>query len=98
MKDKNGKEIKHGDTVKIENGYFKADNGTFQIVHAPGDNDWSGNDYCLYRLNKNGSISNSKYNIAFWPLMVTVSSFRQRCEAKQHNAQYATIEVLTETI
>ena len=29
MTDKNGKEIKTGDIVKIEGGYFKRDNGTF---------------------------------------------------------------------
>lgn len=47
--DKNGKEIKTGDIVKIEGGYFKADNGLFRVEHAPGDPNWLGKDWCLHQ-------------------------------------------------
>lgn len=92
--DKNGKEIKTGDIVKIEGGYFKADNGTFLVKHSPGDPSWSGSDYSLKKCNKKGKESQSKYSTAFWPLMVTVNSRDKRIEAKQHNAEHATIEVI----
>ncbi len=92
--DKNGKEIKKGDIVKIAGGYFKSDNGLFRVIHAPGDPDWLGKDWCLYRINRDGTESKSKYKTAFWPLTVTVSSYQKRCEAKRHNAEHATIEVI----
>lgn len=92
--DKNGKEIKKGDTVRIEGGYFKADNGIFKVIHAPGDPDWLGTDWCLYRINRDGTESKSKYKTAFWPLSVVVSGYQKQGEAKCHNAQHATIEVI----
>ena len=92
--DKNGNSIKRGDTVQIEGGYFKADNGIWRVEHAPGDPGWLGKDWSLRKLNKDGSLSTCKYNICFWPLMVTVSSRDKRIAAKQHNAKCATIEVL----
>lgn len=94
MTDKNGKEIKTGDIVKIEGGYFKADNGTFLVKHSPGDPNWSGSDYCLTKCNKKGVESESKYSTAFWPLMVTVNSRDKHYAAKQHNKEHATIEVI----
>ena len=92
--DKNGKEIKTGDIVRIEGGYFKADNGLFRVEHAPGDANWNGKDWCLHRINKDYTPSKSKYKIAFWPLTVTVSSYQKCYEAKRHNAEHATIEVI----
>jgi len=92
--DKNNIKIKTGDIVKIEGGFFKADNGLFQVIHSPGDSDWLGSDWCLYRINKNGTISASKHKTAFWPLMVTVSSQDKRIEAREHNKNNATIEVV----
>ena len=94
LNDKNGIEIKTGDIVNIEGGFFKADNGSFQVIHTPGDTDWMGSDYCLYRINKNGTISASKHKTAFWPLMVTVSSRDKRIEAREHNKINATVEVV----
>ena len=94
LNDKNGIEIKTGDIVNIEGGFFKADNGSFQVIHTPGDTDWMGSDYCLYRINKNGTISASKHKTAFWPLMVTVSSRDKRIEAREHNKISATVEVV----
>jgi len=86
--------MKTGDIVKIEGGFFKADNGTFLVVHSPGDPSWSGSDYSLRKSNKKGVESESKYSTAFWPLMVTVSSQEKRFAARTHNAEHATIEVI----
>ena len=94
MNDKNGKQIKTGDIVRIEGGYFKADNGTFLVEKSPGDPIWSGSDYCLKKCNKKGEESTAKYTTAFWPLIVTVNSRDKRLEAKRHNAEHATIEII----
>ena len=93
MLDKNGKEIKTGDIVKIEGGYFKADNGTFIVKHSPGDPSWSGSEHCLAKCNKKGIESEAKYSTAFWPLMVTTNSREKRIAARAHNKDHATIEV-----
>lgn len=94
MVDKNGIEMKKGDKVMITGAYFKNDNGLWKIEHAPGDPDWFGKDYSLRRLNKNGTESTRKDNIAFWPLFVCVSSHMKRMEARAHNAEHAQIEVI----
>ena len=94
MTDKNGKEIKTGDIVKIEGGYFKADNGTFLVKYSPGDPSWLGNDYSLKKCNKKGKESTAKYATAFWPLMITVNNYETRIKARQHNAEHATIEII----
>lgn len=95
MVDKNGTEMRKGDTVMITGGYFNTDNGLFKIEHAPGDPDWFGSDYSLRRLNKNGTESKRKYNISFWPLLVTTNNYTKRMAAKAHNAKYAQIEVIS---
>lgn len=92
--DKNRREIKTGDVVRIENGYFKSDNGLFLVAHSPGDSGWLGKDWSLRRLNKDGTLSKASRNIAFWPLFVTVSGRKKRAEARKHNKKYATIEVI----
>lgn len=94
MTDKNGREIKTGDYVLITGGYFKADNGLFKVVRSPGDENWCGRDHCLHKANRDGTESKSKYNTAFWPLMVTVSSRDKYSAAKAHNAEHAEIEVV----
>lgn len=94
MIDKNGIELKKGDKVMITGAYFKNDNGLWRIEHAPGDPDWFGKDYSLRRLNKNGTDSKDKNNISFWPLCVFTNSWKQRIEAKAHNAEHAQIEVI----
>ena len=96
MTDKNGKEIKTGDIVKIEGGYFKRDNGTFLVKHSHSDPSWGSTDYCLHKCNAKGEESKSINSTAFWPLMVTVSGREKRLEAKQHNKEHATIEVIGE--
>ena len=97
MTDKNGKKIKTGDIVRIEGGYFKADNGTFLVKNSPGDPQWSGSDYSLRKCNKKGEESEAKYATAFWPLCITTNSYQKRHEAKRHNAEHSTIEVIQQT-
>lgn len=92
--DKNGKKIKTGDIVRIEGGYFKADNGIFVVKHSPGDPSWNGSDYCLTKCNKKGVESGTKYATAFWPIMITTNSYQKRVEARAHNKEYATIEII----
>ena len=97
MTDKNGKQIKTGDTVKVEGGFFKTDNGIFKVIHSPGDADWSG-DYCHMRLlKKDGTISETTYNSGSWPIAVYTNSWQKRIEAKEHNKQHATIEIVEVT-
>jgi beta-lactamase class D len=94
MLDKNGIEIKKGDTVEITGAYFKNDNGLWKVEHAPGDENWYGKDYCLKRLKKDGTPSTAKHNICFWPLIAVVNSRIKRMEARAHNAEHAQIEVI----
>lgn len=94
MLDKNGKEIKTGDIVRIEGGYFKADNGLFVVKNSPGDPQWNGSDYSLRKCNKKGVESEAKYAVAFWPLMVTTNSRNKRIAAHAHNKEHATIEII----
>ena len=96
MMDKNGKELKTGQIVKIEGGYFKSDNGIFLVGNSPNDPNWLGSDYSLRKCNKHGVESKNKYAVAFFPLMVTVSSREKRLLAREHNAKNATIEVIGE--
>jgi len=92
MKDKNGIEIKSGMIVEISGAYFKNDNGLYYVEHSPGDPGWCGKDHCLKKISKAGKISQAKYNICFWPIMVTVNGPKYY-DAKRWNAENAQIEV-----
>ena len=92
MKDKNGVEIKTGMIVEISGAYFKNDNGLYYVEHSPGDPGWCGKDHCLKKISKAGKISTAKYNICFWPIMVTVNGPKYY-DAKRWNEEHAIIEV-----
>lgn len=92
MIDKNEKEIKKGDIVKIEGAYFKNDNGIYIVEHTPDDEDWLGNSCSLLKLNKNGKLKKGNI-INFWPLRIFTNSWEKRIEGNAHNKKYATIEV-----
>lgn len=94
MTDKNGIEIITGMTVRIENAYCKSDNGLYFVHRSPGDPTWSGHDYSLTKICKNGKPSKGKYNIAFWPLTHYMSDRRKAAEAKAWDKENATIEVV----
>ncbi len=60
MIDKNDREIKTGDVVRVTGAYFKNDNGLFLVTESMGDPNWNGSYHSLKPLNKNGSFSRSK--------------------------------------
>lgn len=94
MLDKNGVEIKSGDTVRIEGGYFQNDNGQFKVLRSPGDVGWLGGYYSLQRQNLDGSLSRRRYNLGSWPIAIYCSDHWKRCKAMEWNAEHATIEVI----
>lgn len=91
MRDKNGKILTTGQVVKIENSYFKCDNGLYFVERTPGDPYYIGTDLTLTGINKNGTLSKSR-KIAFWPLCNFVSDKKKHYEADRWNAKHATIE------
>lgn len=63
MVDKNGIEIKTGDIVKIEDAFFKNDNGIYFVDCSPNDPSWIGSDYSLKKNPK--QEKSVKLNIQF---------------------------------
>lgn len=94
MLDKNGKEIKTGDVVKISGAYFANDNGLYFVENSEGDPSWCGTDHSLKKISKKGKISVAKRNICFWPISVFVSDRTKRAEANEHNKKFAEIEII----
>lgn len=94
MLDKNGREIKTGDVVRISGAYFKNDNGFYFVENSAGDPSWCGTDHCLKKISKKGKISVAKYNICFWPIHVCVSDRIKRAEANEWNREHAEIEIV----
>lgn len=94
MQDKNGREIITGDVVKIEGAFFKNDNGLWFVMHSPGDPNWSGRDYSLNKIGKTGKISTAKGKCGFWPLFICTNDRCKNAEARLHNKDHATIEVV----
>ena len=95
MIDKNGIEIKTGDTVEITGAYFKNDNGFYFVDNSPGDPSWCGGNHCLKRISKSGKISTAKHNICFWPIGIFVSDRFKAAEARRWNHEHAQIEIKT---
>lgn len=94
MRDRNGVEIRTGDIVVVEGGYFARDNGRFLVTVSPGDEGWSGRYHSLKRLNKNGTLSKSKGSTSSWPLAPLVVSRIKRAEIRAYNDENASIEVV----
>lgn len=94
MFDKNGREIKTGDVVRISNAYFKNDNHLYYVENAPGDPNWCGRDLSLRKISKAGKISKAKYNICFWPISAYVNDSWKRAEADEWNRENAVIELV----
>ena len=93
MIDKNGKEIKTGQIVKITGAYFKNDNGLFLVDRTPGVPNWSGNYCSLKRINRNGTLSKNN-PIGSWPIHVFVNDWQKKIDAKNWNSEHAEIEVI----
>lgn len=94
MKDVNGVEIRTGDVVVIKDAYFKNDNGLWYVDNSPGDVAWCGNDYCLMKLNKNGSLSEAKGKCSFWPLISFCNDRSKNIAARDWNDKNAKIEII----
>lgn len=94
MMDKNGREIRTGDVVRVSNAYFKNDNGLYFVAHSPGDRSWCGNDYSLRKICRDGSLSVAKYNVSFWPLVACCSDRMKNALARDWNRDHAEIEVI----
>lgn len=90
MNDRNGREIQTGDIVKVEGGYFKTSNGIFYVSNLDTERSlW------LHRVKKNGEICvNSASSTQSWPLSSYCSDPRKNAEARKHNAEHVTIEVV----
>lgn len=94
MMDKNGREIRTGNVVRISGAFFKNDNGLYFVCHSPGDPSWCGTDYSLRKICKDGRISTAKYNICFWPISSYVSDREKSARAREWNREHAEIEIL----
>lgn len=94
MTDIKGIEMKTGDIVEIKGAYFKNDNGIYFVANTPGDASWCGSDYSLTKMCKNGKISTSSKNIAFWPLCSFTNNRQKNADCKAWNKEHATIEVI----
>ena len=94
MLDKNGKEIKTGQIVKVSGAYFQNDNGLYFVDNSPGDPTWCGSDYSLKKICKNGRISTAKRNICFWPISCFCSDAEKNRTARRWNAEHAEIEII----
>lgn len=88
MLDKNGREIKMGDIVRVENGYFKNGNGLFFVESEYKNSLW------LVKIAKNGKISVNSNASQSWPLKSYCSDRIKNHEASAHNKANATIEVV----
>lgn len=85
-------ELNAGDIVKIENAYFKNDNGLYFVEHCPGDAGWSGKYYSLTKICKNGKISKTKYKTSSWPLFCHTNDVFKKAECNAWNKEHAIIE------
>ena len=65
-----------------------------ELLDSPGDKEWSGADYCLKRIKRDGEPSTAKYNLCFWPIAIFAGGREKRLQAMAHNQKHATIEVV----
>lgn len=92
--DKNGVEIMTGDIVRIDNAYFKVDNGLYFVSDKEGDPTTCGTGLTLHRIRKDGTLSEGKNNIAFWPLIHFCNDRAKRAMADDWDSEHATIKVI----
>ena len=93
MRDANGREMKTGDIVRISGAYFKVDNGLYFVSYSPGDPSWSGSDYSLRKIKRNGELTSGS-GVAFWPLLHFCSDRSKNAAAYDWDEKNAKIEVV----
>lgn len=94
MVDKNGNKIKTGDVVLVGGAYVQRHNGRYVVIHSPGDEGWTGADYCMHKIRMNGTPCKGVYKIAFWPLCYFTNNRAEKKAAKEWDARHATIEII----
>ena len=94
MFDKSGVEIRTGQVVKVTGAFFKNDNGLYFVDNSPGDPSWSGSDYSLKKVCRNGRLSSSARNICFWPIAVFTNDRAKNAQADAWNREHSEIEVV----
>ena len=94
MMDKNGRELKTGDVVRISHAFFANSNGLYFVEASPGDASWSGNDYSLLKICRNGRLSHGKNCVAFWPLISFCCDRDKNAVAWEWNRDHAEIEII----
>ena len=94
MFDKSGVEIRTGQVVKVTGAFFKNDNGLYFVDNSPGDPSWSGSDYSLKKVRRNGRLSSSARNICFWPIAVFTNDRAKNAQADAWNREHSEIEVV----
>ena len=92
--DVHGVEIMTGDIVRIDNAYFKVDNGLYFVSDKEGDPTTCGTGLTLHRIRKDGGLSEGKNKIAFWPLIHFCNDREKRALADDWDATNAKIEVI----
>ena len=96
MIDKNGIRINAGDIVQITGAYFKNDNGFYYVEQDGTNPGYAADDtqVTLKKICRNGKISTTKYNIAFFPLHSYCSDPRKNAAADEWNKEHAAIEII----
>jgi len=91
-------EIMTGDIVRIDNAYFKTDNGLYFVSDKEGDPSTCGTGLTLRKVCRNGEVSTTKHNIAFWPLMHFCNDRTKRALADDWDEANATIEIVNKNV
>lgn len=94
IKDIYGNVIKTGDIVRIGWTYFKRDSGLYFVSEQEGDPTTSGTGLTLRRIRKDGTLSEGKNTIAFWPMIHFCNDRAKRAMADDWDSEHATIEVM----
>ena len=87
--------MKTGDIVRISDTFIKNDSGLYLVTRSPGDPSWTGRDFCLYKIKRNGELSEAKYSCHFWPLTYFMNDRRKNAQAKEYDREHAKIEFAT---
>ena len=85
--------LKTGDVVEITGAFFKKHNGKYKVTHSPDDQNWSGTDYCMNKLMRDGTMKD--HDLTFWPLKSFTTDPAKHREAYQHNKEHAKLRIIS---